>query len=131
VAAAIALEVQKIYAEMDIVARAKRLGAALESALEPVRSHPLVGDMRGVGFIIGLELMEDGAARVPFDSALKVGARVDAAAARHGLILRVIGDRIVFAPPLVIEEEEIEVIGERLRRALDEVARDIKGDAAA
>jgi 4-aminobutyrate--pyruvate transaminase len=123
--------VQKIYAEMDIVARAKRLGAALEAALEPVREHPLVGDMRGVGFILGLELMRDGAARVPFDPALKVGARVDAAAARHGLILRVIGDRIVFAPPLVIEEEEIGQIGQRLGRALDEVTRELEREAVA
>jgi 4-aminobutyrate--pyruvate transaminase len=82
--------------------------------------------MRGVGFIHGLELMRDGASRVPFDPALRVGAQVDAAAARHGLILRVIGDRVVFAPPLVIEEEEIAEIGVRLGRALDEVAGELK-----
>jgi 4-aminobutyrate---pyruvate transaminase len=126
VAAAVALEVQKIYAEMDIVSRAKRLGAALETTLEPMRQHPLVGDMRGVGFIVGLELMRDGQNRIPFDAALKVGARVDAAGMRHGLILRVIGDRIVFAPPLVIEEDEIGEIGARLRRALDEVASELQ-----
>src|ERR1051325_11540419 len=125
VAAAVALEVQKIYAEMAIVARAKRLGAALAAALEPLRGHPLVGDMRGVGFIHGLELMRDGAARVPFDAALKVGARVDAAAARHGLILRVIGDRIGVAPPLGIEGEETGEIGKRLGRALDEAAGEV------
>jgi 4-aminobutyrate--pyruvate transaminase len=126
VAAAVALEVQKIYAELDIVSRAKRLGAALQAALEPLRAHPLVGDMRGVGFIVGLELMRDGEKRIPFDAALKVGAMVDAAAMRHGLILRLIGDRVVFAPPLVIEENEIGEIGERLRRALDEVASELK-----
>ncbi|HEY4922622.1 MAG TPA: aminotransferase [Xanthobacteraceae bacterium] len=131
VAAAVALEVQKIYAEMDIVSRAKRLGAALQATLEPLRTHPLVGDMRGVGFIIGLELMRDGQARIPFDAALKVGARVDAAGMRHGLILRVIGDRVVFAPPLVIEEDDIGEIGARLRRALDEVAGELKREAAA
>jgi len=57
--------------------------------------------------------------------------RVDAAAARHGLILRVIGDRIVFAPPLVMEEEEIGEVGARLGRALDEVAGELKAGAAA
>jgi 4-aminobutyrate--pyruvate transaminase len=129
VAAAVALEVQKIYAEMDIVARAKRLGAVLEATLEPLRAHPLVGDIRGTGLLVGLELMQDGEARVPFDAALKVGARVDAAATRHGLILRVIGDRIVFAPPLVIEEDEIGEVGERLTRALDEVAGELRSGA--
>jgi 4-aminobutyrate--pyruvate transaminase len=126
VAAAVALEVQKIYDELDIVSRAKRLGAALQATLEPLRAHPLVGDMRGVGFIVGLELMRDGEKRIPFDATLKIGAMVDAAAMRHGLILRLIGDRVVFAPPLVIEEDEIGEIGKRMRRALDEVAGELR-----
>jgi 4-aminobutyrate--pyruvate transaminase len=125
VAAAVALEVQKIYAEMDIVARAKRLGPLLQSTLGRLKEHPLVGDVRGTGLILGMELMRDGAARIPFDPALKVGARVDEAAKRHGLILRVVGDRLVFAPPLIIEPAEIAEIGERLERALDDVAREI------
>jgi 4-aminobutyrate---pyruvate transaminase len=128
VAAAVALEVQKIYAEMDIVARAKRLGPVLQSTLGRLQSHPLVGDMRGIGLILGMELMRDGEKRVAFDRALNVGGRVDAAATRHGLILRVVGDRLVFAPPLVIEAHEIEEIGQRLQRALDDVAGDLKGE---
>jgi 4-aminobutyrate---pyruvate transaminase len=125
VAAAVALEVQKIYAEMDIVARAKRLGAVLQPALGRLKAHPLVGDVQGAGLILGMELMRDGEKRIPFDAALTVGARVDKAAKRHGLILRVVGDRLVFAPPLVIEAPEIEEISERLERALDDVADEL------
>jgi 4-aminobutyrate---pyruvate transaminase len=130
VAAAVALEVQKIYSEIDIVARAKRLGPVLQSALGRLKAHPLVGDVRGVGLILGMELMRDGEKRAPFDSALNVGARVDAASQRHGLLLRVVGDRLVFAPPLVIEAAEIEDISERLERALDDVAQDLKREGA-
>jgi 4-aminobutyrate---pyruvate transaminase len=126
VAAAVALEVQKIYAEIDIVSRAKRLGPVLQTTLGRLREHPIVGDVRGTGLILGMELMQDGEKRVPFDSAHKVGARVDIAALRHGLILRVIGDRIVFAPPLVIESHDIDEIGQRLERALDDVAGDLR-----
>jgi 4-aminobutyrate--pyruvate transaminase len=126
VAAAVALEVQKIYAEMDIVARAKRLGDVMQSTLGRLKSHPLVGDVRGTGLILGMELMCDGEKRIPFDGALKVGARVDEAAKNHGLIVRVVGDRLVFAPPLVIEAAEIEEIGERLERALDDVADELE-----
>jgi 4-aminobutyrate--pyruvate transaminase len=126
VAAAVALEVQKIYAEIDIVGRAKRLGPVLQSTLGRLAAHPLVGDVRGIGLILGMELMRDGAQRIPFDPALKVGTRVDDAAKRHGLILRVVGDRLVFAPPLVIEANEIEEIGARLERALDDVAQDLE-----
>jgi 4-aminobutyrate---pyruvate transaminase len=82
------------------------------------------------GFILGMELMRDGEKRIPFDSALKVGARAETAAMRHGLILRVVGDRLVFAPPLVIEVDEIEGIGERLRRALDDVLTELKSEGA-
>jgi 4-aminobutyrate---pyruvate transaminase len=128
VAAAVALEVQKIYAEMDIVTRAKRLGAVLQSTLGRLEGHPLVGNVRGVGLILGMELMRDGEKRIPFDSVLKVGARVEAASMRHGLIMRVVGDRLVFAPPLVIEGHEIDQIGQRLERALDDVASDLKSE---
>jgi 4-aminobutyrate---pyruvate transaminase len=130
VAAAVALEVQKIYAEMDIVARAKRLGPVLQSTLGRLRAHPMVGDVRGIGLILGMELMRDGEKRIPFNAALTVGARVEAAARRHGLILRVVGDRLVFAPPLVIEKSDIEEIGRRLERALDDVTQDLKREGA-
>jgi 4-aminobutyrate---pyruvate transaminase len=125
VAAAVALEVQKIYAEIDIVGRAKRLGPLLQLTLGALKAHRLVGDVDGTGLILGMELMRDGGERIPFDPALKVGTRVDDAAKRHGLILRVVGDRLVFAPPLIIEPAEIEAIGERLERALDDVAGDL------
>ena len=130
VTAAVALEVQKIYAEIDIVARARRLGPVLQAELGRLRGHPIVGDVRGEGLILGMELMRDGEKRIPFDSALNVGARMDAASKRHGLMLRVVGDRLVFAPPLVIEAAEIEEIGERLERALDDVAQDLKHEGA-
>ena len=130
VAAAVALEVQKIYAEMDIVARAKRLGPVLQSALGKFKTHRLVGDVRGTGLILGMELMQDGKARIPFEPALGVGDRVGAAAQRHGLIVRVVGDRLVFAPPLIIETPEIETIAERLGRALDDVANDLQREGA-
>jgi adenosylmethionine-8-amino-7-oxononanoate aminotransferase len=74
--------------------------------------------------------MRDGQKRIPFDAALNVGARVDAAARRHGLMLRVVGDRLVFAPPLVIEAAEIEDVSERLERALDDVADDLGREGA-
>jgi 4-aminobutyrate--pyruvate transaminase len=130
VAAAVALEVQKIYQEMDIVARAKQLGPLLQAELGKFRAHRLVGDVRGIGLILGMELMQDGKARIPFEPSLDVGARVGAAAQRHGLIVRVVGDRLVLAPPLIIEAPEIEAIAERLRCALDDVASDLDREGA-
>ena len=84
--------------------------------------------MAGIGLILGMELMQDGAKRIPFDPALKVGPRVDAAVKRHGLFLRIVGDRLVFAPPLIIEEADIHEIATRLGKGLDDVARDLKAE---
>ncbi len=128
VAAAVALEVQRIYDEIDIVARVKRLGPILQSTIGQLAANPLVGDVRGTGLILGMELMRDRKQRVAFDSTLNVGGRAGAAAKRQGLILRVVGDRLVFAPPLVIEEDDIEEIGIRLARALNDVAEDLKSE---
>jgi adenosylmethionine-8-amino-7-oxononanoate aminotransferase len=86
--------------------------------------------VRGVGLILGMELMRDGERRIPFDAALNVGARVDAAAQSHGLLVRIIGDRLVFAPPLVIEATDIEDIAARLERALNDVADDLAHEGA-
>ena len=131
VAAAVALEVQKIYAEIDIVGARQAPGpAACSRRSAGCKEHPLVGDVRGVGLILGMELMRDRERRIAFDAALNVGARVDDAAKRHGLILRVVGDRLVFAPPLVIEAPDIEEIGDRLERALDDVASDLEREGA-
>ena len=100
----------------------KREGKKNEGLVE---RYKLAGQI-GIGLILGMELMRDGKKRISYDRALKVGGRVDAAATRHGLILRVVGDRLVFAPPLVIEAHEIEEIGQRLQRALDDVAGHLK-----
>ncbi len=121
---------QKIYAELDIVARAQRLGPVLQSTLGALAAHPLVGDVRGIGLILGMELMRDGKNRIPFDSALTVGSRVEAAAMRHGLVLRIVADRLVFSPPLIIEEPDIKEIGARLHRALDDVATELESEGA-
>lgn len=130
VAAAVALEVQKIYEEIDIVGRARRLGPVLQQRIGALADHPLVGDVRGVGLIVGMELMRDGRKRIPFDGALGVGNRVGAAANRHDLIVRIVGDRVVLSPPLVIDEGDIAEIGTRLTRALDDVANDLKSEGA-
>src|SRR5204862_3017920 len=80
VAAAVALEVQKIYAEIDIVGRAKRLGPVLQSALGRLKAHPLVADVQVAGLILGMELMRDREPRIAVAPALNVGARVGDAA---------------------------------------------------
>jgi 4-aminobutyrate--pyruvate transaminase len=121
VACAVALETLRIYEERDIVGHVREVSPAFLDGLGAFRGHPLVGDVRGVGLIAGVELMADKAARQPFEPAARIGWRVQQACEAEGLIVRAIGDRIAFSPPLIIDEAEIGAICARFGAALDAV----------
>ena len=89
-------------------------------------NHPLVGDVRGVGLLTGMEMMADRAARTPFDPSRGVGRIADGHARKYGLITRFIGDRIAFSPPLIITEAEIDDMAARLQRALDDTWAEVR-----
>jgi 4-aminobutyrate--pyruvate transaminase len=123
VATAVGLENLKIIAERDLIGNAARVGRILQARLGEFADHPLVGEVRGAGLIAGLELVADKQTRRPFDPVGEIGARVFAAAHQHGLVVRAIGDVIGLCPPLIINEEQVDELVARLRRALDDVAR--------
>lgn len=121
VAAAVALEALRIYEETDIVSHVRKVGPRLQAGLRRHRDSPLVGEVRGLGLIAGLELVQDRASKAPFPAAAGVGGHIQARAQDHGLILRATaGDIVALAPPLVITEAEIDLVLDRLGRALDE-----------
>jgi 4-aminobutyrate--pyruvate transaminase len=119
VATAVAMEVLRIYDEMDMVPHVQRVGAYLQQVMGRFIDHPLVGDVRGVGLVSALEMMADKATRTPFDPSRKVGAIADKHARENGLIVRSIGDRIAFSPPLIITEAEVDELAVRLQKTLD------------
>jgi len=108
VAAAVALEVQRIYEEMDFVGHVKRVGAHMQQALGRLAEHPLVGDVRGVGLLAGLDIVADKETRAMFDPTLQVPAIIERNLKKHALILRQIGNRIGLSPPVVITESEVD-----------------------
>jgi 4-aminobutyrate--pyruvate transaminase len=120
VAAAVALETLKIYEEMDVAARVRALAPRLQDGLRAYAGHPLVGEVRGIGLIAGVELLADKATRTPFDPVGKVGGYIDARCREHGVILRNLGDTLAFCPPLVIEPAQIDQIVAAFGAALEE-----------
>lgn len=123
VAAAVALETLKIYEERDIVAMAKARAPILQDGLRRFSNHGLVGEVRGVGMIAGVELAADRPSKTPFDPARGAGAVVQAEAKSRGLLVRALGDTVAFCPPLVIDESDLRDVVSRFGDALDAAAK--------
>lgn len=120
VPSAVALETLKIYEERDIVSQVRKVAPRMQEGLRRFADHPIVGEVRGIGLIGGIELVADKAARRSFDAAANVPGYLAKRAQQHGLIVRPIGDTIAFCPPLIIQEEEIDLMFERFGRALED-----------
>lgn len=125
VSAAVALETLKIYEEMDVVAQTRRLGSHMLKGLKGLLDYPFVGDVNGVGLIAGIELVANRESRTPLDADKKIPQALDRNARKQGLILRIVGDRVAFAPPFVITESEIDEMVRRLRTALEQTFAEI------
>lgn len=125
VPAAVALETLRIYQERDILSHVRAMSPLLQNGLRRLADHPLVGEVRGIGLIAGVEVVADKASKNPFDPPGQTGALVVRHAQNHGLILRALGDTIAICPPLIIQPEGIEAILERLGRALDDAQSEI------
>jgi len=121
-AAAVALENLKIIEERDLVGNAARVGAALQAGLANLADHPLVGEVRGVGLIAGVEMLADKATRRPFDIIGPAGARAFRIGHENGLIVRAIGDTLALCPPLILTEAQAGEVVKRMRRILDQTA---------
>jgi 4-aminobutyrate---pyruvate transaminase len=121
-ATAVALENLKILEERDLTGNAARVGAIMQRGLQQLVAHPLVGEVRGVGLIAGIELVADKVSKKPFEPQLKVGPRAFGIGHQHGLIVRAIGDTLAVCPPLIITEAQVHELVSRLRKTLDDTA---------
>jgi 4-aminobutyrate--pyruvate transaminase len=122
VSAAVALETLKIYDEMDLVGHVRATAPRMQDGIRRFADHPMVGEVSGVGMLAVAELVADKETRSSFDPARKVGPYLLERALAHGLIIRALGDRIGFSPPLVITPAEIDDMYARFARALDDTA---------
>lgn len=130
VGAAIALETLAVYRDMDVVTHVRAIGARLKAGLRAIAAgSAIVGDVRGEGLMIGLELVADPASRTAFAPQLKIGARFDAAALENGLIIRAMGDTIGFCPPLIIDAAGVDEILDLTARTLGAVEATCPGRA--
>ena len=97
-----------LIAREGLIDRSREMGEALIDGLGSLRSLPHVGDIRGIGLMAAVEVVEDPASRKPYDPAVKTGARIVKKMLENGVYTRCRGDSVNFAPPLVVTSEELE-----------------------
>jgi adenosylmethionine-8-amino-7-oxononanoate aminotransferase len=126
VAAAACLAVLEILERERLVERAAALEAEMRSGFAAFSSHPHVGDLRGRGLLLGLEILADRDTRRSFARSERVTERLAAECLRRGLVTYNgaggaadgSGDALLFAPPFIIEREQIaeavRIVGESL-----------------
>ncbi|WP_087000418.1 aspartate aminotransferase family protein [Rhizobium sullae] len=127
-ACAAALAVQEVIERDRLLDNVKAMGAHLARRLsERFSNHTHVGDIRGRGLFMGLELVEDRSSKEPFDPSRKLHARIKREAMARGLLVYPAGgtidgargDHVLLAPPFIIDRAAIDTIVERLGDAVD------------
>ena len=91
------------------------------------KTHSKVGDIRGRGLFVGLELVKDRDTKKPFDPSLKIAANIKRAAFEAGLICYPMsgtrdgkrGDHILLAPPFIIDEKQVAELIEKISVSLE------------
>lgn len=117
------LESQKLFA------RVSTAGEALRSALRPLAEHKHVGQIRGLGLLLGIEFVKDKSTREPFAREQNIAEKIRQAAMEEGVLVYptqgcvdgLLGDHILLAPSFTISPEESDIIASALRGALARV----------
>ncbi len=125
VGSAIALENLAIIEERDLVSNARDVGAYLRAGFAELKSHPIVGEVRGIGLIAAIELVMDKDTKSPGEKPGTLGALAATAFAQNGVISRNLGDSMAFSPPLIMTKSDADFVLEAVSKSLDEVAAQV------
>lgn len=127
-ASAVALKNIEIIENENLVENSRKMGEALLAGFRQVKSETnIIGDVRAVGLLGAVELVEDPVTNKRFSPDLKVAGKAIEALAERGVICRSVTydgtDIITFAPPLIINQEQINELIEKLHDAVLAVER--------
>ncbi|MBA1145104.1 aspartate aminotransferase family protein [Mesorhizobium neociceri] len=138
-ACAAAVAVQKILRAPGFLDHVKATGNVLAAQLKDrFAQHPHVGDIRGRGMLMTLELVENRETKAPFPAALGLSSKIYQSAQAKGLITHAqsgtvdghVGDHVVICPPLIAAQENIETITSLLSEAIAIALEDVRAKAA-
>lgn len=132
---AVGLAVLRYIREHDLVANAAEVGAYLrESVEQAIGDEPMVGEISGLGMLVGIEVVADRATREPFDTALGVSKRIARRCQELGVLINPSfsgnvdgyrGDRFGVCPPYTFTRSDVDETVSALARAVRDVAREV------
>jgi putrescine aminotransferase len=127
VACAVALANIRLIQRERLVDRVREeTGPYLATQFELLGEHPLVGEVQTCGMMGALHLVKNKVSALRFDPALEAGMVCRGHCFGNGLIMRAVGDRMIVAPPLVMNIAQIDEMVALIRKCLDLTLADVK-----
>ena len=127
VACAVAVENIRIIKEEGMIENVKKnIAPYLQKRMREFENHPLVGEVRGEGLLVGVELVKNKEKKELFDPVGKVGNICKDHCINNNLIMRAVRDGMMCSPPLTISKDDIDKCVERFKISLDATLEDIK-----
>ena len=125
VAAAASLRNIQIMEDEDLVGNSARMGAYLLDGLKELKDrHPMIGDVRGIGLMCGLEVVKDRKTKEYFPEDAQLGPRLTQAFGENGILLRG-GDMMNIMPPLCVTAGEIDETISAMDKVFAQAGRDL------
>ena len=130
-ACAAGLAVMEELTKPGMMQHVQTMGTLLQASLnDALGAHPWVGNIRGRGLFVGIELVSDKETKVALDPNLKTAAHIKKVAMDRGLMCYPMsgtidgqsGDHVLLAPPFIIEASDIQVITEKISFTIGEVS---------
>lgn len=131
-ACATALEVQKVIERDQLLDNVALKGGELKQSLsDRFKDHPNIGDIRGRGLFVGLELVQERSNKEPFDPSTQIHAKVKRQAMERGLMCYPMsgtingreGHHVLLAPPYIIDQTHVGEIVDKLEAAINAAIR--------
>ena len=123
VACRAALKNIEIIEQEGLLGRAREMGGYLQAAAQDLSGMPFVGNVRGYGLMLAVDLMADPQTKKPFPISTQAGGKVFKSCVDQGVIVRPVGDKIILSPPLVISNQEIDQVLSCLRSGINDLEK--------
>jgi putrescine aminotransferase len=102
-------------------------GPYLQQRLAELLDHPLVGQVRGIGLMAAIELVQDKESHTNYPKEVGIGGICRDYALENGLVMRAVGDSMIMCPPLIISKLEIDELVEKTKKSLDQTLTQVEG----